>query len=291
MYKDQIRSIVLLYIGCPLWGYKEWVGPFFPAHTQQSDFLRLYSSKLTSVEGNTTFYATPSAGTIARWRQDTPATFRFCPKIARDISHSLQLDTKKAETLFFTDRMRGLEERLGIQFLQLPPAFSPAHLPQLQAFLDFWPSDLRLAVEVRHPSFFTEPHFTELNTLLRQHNVARVIMDSRPIRIGPREEIQVLQARERKPDLPVKTNLTADIAFVRYIGHPRMEVNESFLANWAQQLAPWLQHGITAYVFCHCPYEVHSPAICFALYHKLRALTPLPSLPWQSEQPEQAKLF
>ena len=281
----------MFYIGCPLWGYKEWVGTFFPAHTQQSDFLRMYGNKLTAVEGNTTFYATPSTGTIARWRQDTPATFRFCPKIARDISHSLQLDTKKAETGFFTDRMRELEERLGIQFLQLPPAFSPAHLPQLQAFLDFWPADLRLAVEVRHPSFFTEPHFTELNTLLRQHNVARVIMDSRPIRIGPREETQVLQARERKPDLPVEIDLTADIAFVRYIGHPRMEVNEPFLDTWVQQLAQWLQQGVTAYVFCHCPYEVHSPDICYALYHKLRALTPLPSLPWQSEQPEQAKLF
>ena len=281
----------MLYIGCPLWGYKEWVGTFFPAHTQQSDFLRLYSSKLTTVEGNTTFYATPSAETIARWRQETPEMFRFCPKISRDISHSPQLDTRKAETLFFTQRMRGLEERLGIQFLQLPPAFAPTHLPQLQAFLDFWPSDLRLAVEVRHPAFFTEPHFTELNALLQQHNAARVIMDSRPIRVGPREEIQVLQARERKPDLPVTTNLTADVAFVRYIGHPRMDVNAPFLDKWAQQLAQWLQEGITVYVFCHCPYEVHSPTICYALYHKVKALTPLPSLPGQSEQPEQAKLF
>lgn len=284
----------MFYIGCPMWGYKEWVGNFFPAHTPSGDFLRLYSRRLSTVEGNTTFYATPSEETIARWREETPATFRFCPKISRDISHSPQLDTWKVETLSFAERMRGLKERLGIQFLQLPPTFSPTHLPQLATFLGFWPTDLRLAVEVRHPAYFTEQHFTELNALLQQHHVARVIMDSRPIRIGSQEEIQVLQARERKPNLPVKLDLTTDIAFVRYIGHPRVEVNEPFLAKWAQQLAQWLKQGITVYVFCHCPYEVHSPEICYALYRKVSALTPLPPLPSEPTEPgepEQAKLF
>ncbi len=250
----------MLYIGCPMWGYKAWVGNFFPAHTPQSDFLHLYSRRLTTVEGNTTFYATPSVETIARWRQETPPEFRFCPKISRDISHSPQLDARKNETHVFTERMRGLGERLG---------------PML----------------VRHPQSFNEPYTSELNTLLRRYQVARVIMDSRPIRIGSAEEKQVLQARERKPDLPVAPVLTADIAFVRYIGHPRMEVNEPLLDRWAQQMAQWLKQGITLYVFCHCPFEVHSPEICLALYQRVKALVSLPPLPGQAEQPEQGRLF
>lgn len=274
-----------------MWGYKEWVGSFFPAHTPSALFLQFYGQRLTTVEGNTTFYATPSEETIARWREETPTTFRFCPKISRDISHSLQLEAWKVETLAFAERMRGLEDRLGPQFLQLPPTFSPSHLSQLATFLSFWPSDLRLAVEVRHPAFFTEPQYSELNTLLQQHNVARVIMDSRPIRIGPDEETQILQSRERKPNLPVRLRLTTDFAFVRYIGHPRMEVNEPFLEKWAQQLAQWLEQGKTIYAFCHCPYEVHSPSICTALYQRVKTLTPLPPLPGETEQPEQAKLF
>src|SRR5437879_2814711 len=62
----------MFYIGCPMWGYKEWVGSgkLFPPRTSASDFLRLYSKKLTTVEGNTIFYALPSAETIARWVQD-----------------------------------------------------------------------------------------------------------------------------------------------------------------------------------------------------------------------------
>src|SRR3989454_8380789 len=70
------------------------VGNFFPPHTSPGDFLRLYSQKLTTVEGNTTFYALPSAETVARWSQETPSYFRFCPKISRDISHSAALDAR-----------------------------------------------------------------------------------------------------------------------------------------------------------------------------------------------------
>jgi uncharacterized protein YecE (DUF72 family) len=284
----------MFYIGCPMWGYKEWVGTLFPAHTPASDFLRLYSKKLTTVEGNTTFYALPSEETITRWRQETPTTFRFCPKVSRDISHSARLDAQKKATLLFVERMRGLGTRLGPIFLQLPPAFGPEQIAQLQAFLTFWPTDVQLAVEVRHPDFFKEAHTTTLNTLLSQHQVARVIMDTRPIRVGTAEEQQILQARERKPDLPLQIALTADFAFVRYIGNPHVEINEPFLAQWAQTLGQWLLEGKTVYAFCHCPFEKYSPSICAELYQQVTTVAPLPALPWPEQQkaePEQPRLF
>ncbi len=284
----------MFYIGCPMWGYKEWVGTLFPTHTPASDFLQLYSKKLTTVEGNTTFYALPSEETIARWRQETPTTFRFCPKVSRDISHSARLDAQKSATLFFVERMRGLGTRLGPIFLQLPPAFGPDQMAQLQAFLTFWPTDIQLAVEVRHPDFFKEPYSTTFNALLSQHQIARVIMDTRSIRVGTAEEQQVLQARERKPDLPLQIALTTDFAFVRYIGNPQMEINEPFLAEWAQILGQWLLKGKTVYSFCHCPFEKYSPSICAELYQRVTAVAPLPALPWpepQKSEPEQARLF
>lgn len=284
----------MFYIGCPMWGCKEWVGNFFPVHTPASEFLRLYSRRLTTVEGNTTFYALPSAETVARWSMETPETFRLCPKISRAISHSPDLDTKKTETLLFIERVRGLGKRLGPMFLQLPPSFEPEQLSQLRAFLDFWPPEIRLAVEVRHPEFYKEPHAVTLNTLLSQYNVARIIMDTRPIRTGSSEEKRVLHARERKPDLPLQISITTDFIFLRYIGHPRMEVNDPFLDVWAQQLAQWIEQGITLYVFCHCPFEMHSPFIGLELYQRVQGLVSIPQLPWQSEdnaQPEQARLF
>lgn len=285
----------MFYTGCPLWGYKEWVGNFFPAHTPASNFLRLYSRRLSAVEGNTVFYALPSAETIARWKQETPETFRICPKVSRSISHTASLDQSKDETRRFVERMNELGTRLGPMFLQLPPAFGPAHLAQLEAFLTFWPPDARLAVEVRHPDFYTEEHSLALNSLLKHYKAARVIMDTRAIRTGPAAEQQILQARERKPDLPVQIAITSNFAFIRYIGHPRLEMNDTLLESWAKQFALWLQQGLTLYVFCHCPFEVHSPTICRNLYHRVQKLAGLPPLAWetpdQSEEVEQGKLF
>lgn len=285
----------MFYLGCPMWGYKGWVGTLFPAHTQAGDFLRLYSQKLTCVEGNTTFYSLPASDMVARWRRETPEGFRFCPKLSKNISHSPGLGTSEKETLFFIDRMRLLGQRLGPIFLQLPPTFAPAQLGQLAAFLAFWPENVRLAVEVRHPGFYSGQAAAALNALLSRHHVARVMMDTRPIRVGPTEEQDMLQARERKPDLPLDVMVTTDFVFVRYIGHPRMQENEQFLAEWAERLASWFKQGLTLYVFCHCPFEEHSPAICVELYKRVRALAPVPHLPWNFEReeskPEQISLF
>ncbi len=235
--------------------------------------------------GNTLFYALPTADVIARWRQETPSTFRFCPKVARSISHAPRLDDTREETLAFTERMRGLEDRLGPMFLQLPPSFGPAHLARLQAFLDFWPADLRLAVEVRHPDFYADQQAAALHALLEQYQVGWVMMDTRPLRTGPTSERAMLEARERKPDLPLRVAVTTDFAFLRYIGHPEMAVNEPFFDEWAQQLVAWLKQDKTLYVFCHCPDEEHTPALCAALYQRVQRGAALPLLPWQPEQP------
>jgi uncharacterized protein YecE (DUF72 family) len=191
--------------------------------------------------------------------------------------------------------MRELGTRLGPIFLQLPPSFGPTQLPQLAAFLNYWPTDVRLAVEMRHSDFYKERSALMLNSLLSQHKVARVMMDTRPIRIGSTEEQQILQARERKPNLPLQITTTTDFAFLRYIGHPRMEINDPLLDRWSEQIEQWLKQGTTVYVFCHCPFEKHSPEICAALYQRVSALVPLPPLIWQQEakdtEIQQPRLF
>lgn len=70
-----------------MWGLKAWVGSFFPAGAKQREFLALYSRRLQTVEGNTTFYATPDVATVERWRAETPPGFRFCFKFPQSISH------------------------------------------------------------------------------------------------------------------------------------------------------------------------------------------------------------
>jgi uncharacterized protein YecE (DUF72 family) len=171
-----------LFLGCPIWAYKGWVGDFFPKGTKPADFLREYARRLNTVEGNTTFYAVPAADTLQRWVEDTPETFQLCPKIPRTVSHTGILAEHIAEAHQFIEVMRQLGSRLGPMFLQLPPSYSPAMLNDLDGFLAAWPQTVKLAVEVRHAHWFDSPNHENLNALLSTHNAARVVIDTRPIR-------------------------------------------------------------------------------------------------------------
>ena len=128
-----------LYLGCPIWSFKGWVGNFYPNGTKPAEYLREYARRLTAIEGNTTFYAVPGKDKLGQWLAQTPETFRFCPKVPRDISHAGKLVEHIEEALRFTEVMRQLGTRLGPMFLQLPPRYSPAMFEDLKAFLEAWP--------------------------------------------------------------------------------------------------------------------------------------------------------
>jgi uncharacterized protein YecE (DUF72 family) len=289
------------YIGCPIWSFKGWVGNFYPADTKPSEFLREYSRRLTTIEGNTTFYAVPAQKTIETWVAETPPNFRFCPKVPKAISHEGMLLDNVPRVQEFIEIMRGLGTRLGPMFLQLPPRFPPHLLGELAAFLAAWPPDVRLAVEVRHLDWFDSPHNEELNRLLDEHHMARVTIDTRPIRDLAGDEIlegttygSLVGARERKPDVPVVPTRTADFVFIRYIGHPDLDFNQPFLDDWEKYLSSELNAGADAYVFCHSPENLTAPQIARELYHRVAQHVSLPPLPWDEIKPdtaEQPRLF
>ena len=290
-----------LYIGCPVWSFKGWVGNFYPEDTKPKDFLREYAQRVTAIEGNTTFYAVPAQSTVENWATETPQTFRFCPKVPKAISHEGTLLDNIPRAEQFIEVMRGLGMRLGPMFLQLPPRFPPQHIEELEAFLARWPRDVRLAVEVRHLDWFDSPYNEELNQLLAKHEMARVTIDTRPIRDLAGDEIldgttygSLVGSRERKPDVPVIPSRTTDFVFIRYIGHPDLKFNDPFLAEWETYLVSQLKEGADAYVFCHSPENLTAPLIARELYHRVAQHVNLPPLPWDEikpDIPEQPTLF
>lgn len=275
-----------LFIGCPIWSEKGWVGSLYPEGTKSSDYLRIYSSQLNTVEGNTTFYAVPSQATLLHWFEETPNTFRFCPKISKTISHAGALMEHLEEAIHFLEIMSQLRDRLGPCFLQLPPSYPPSRMADLQAFLAGWPAQAPLAVEVRHLGWFDSRNHAALQSLLASRKMARVIIDTRPIRSLEGDKIlqgsvyeRLVQARKQKPDLPVAIEPTAAFTFLRYIGHPDMKQNEPFLDEWARALAGWLLAGLDTYVFCHCPDERLDPYLCRELHRRVAARVPISPLP------------
>ena len=290
-----------LYLGCPVWSFKGWVGNFYPKSTKPAEFLREYSRRLTTIEGNTTFYAVPAQKTIEGWVAETPETFRFCPKIPKAISHEGKLMDYVDRAHGFVDVMRQLGARLGPMFLQLPPRYSPGLLADLGAFLAVWPRDVRLAVEVRHLDWFDSPHDDSLNQLLSDHNMARVTIDTRPIRNLQGDAIlagssyeSLLEARGRKPDVPVVPKRTADFTFVRYIGHPELKFNIEFLDEWGSYFNSQMKAGADVFAFCHSPDNLIAPDLCRELHRRVSIDLDIPTLPWDSIKPnfpEQPALF
>lgn len=283
-------------IGCAVWAYKEWLGDFYPKGSRATDFLRLYGERMTCVEGNTTFYSIPSPEIVQRWAENTPDTFRFCPKLPRTITHAGALMPQWRSALDFLELMQGLGPKLGPIFAQLPPKYSPAAFLDLQQFVTRWPHGTTpLAVEVRHLDWFKPPQAERLDALLTQFGVGRVLLDTRPIYTwsNPADDPQ-LRSERKKPRVPLLPTATAPFVLVRYISHPDLDRNRDFLAEWVDHVGQWLAQGLAVYFFVHCPYEAKSPAIARYFQEQLEKTgIAVPPLPWASIEapPQQLGLF
>jgi uncharacterized protein YecE (DUF72 family) len=108
----------------------------------------LYAERLSSVELNNTFYRLPSEEQFGRWAQATPADFRFAVKMTMSITHFGRLD----ELGTFCERVSVLGERLG-PILVRPPDSRPRDEGWLKLMLDSVDPALRLAFDLRHPSW------------------------------------------------------------------------------------------------------------------------------------------
>jgi uncharacterized protein YecE (DUF72 family) len=281
------------HLGCAVWSYKGWVGNFYPPKTQSKDFLRLYSQRLTTVEGNTTFYAVPEETIVERWASETSKGFKFCLKFPRDITHNGLLMPALGSAIAFLERTSKLGDRAGPTFLQLPPSYSPDSLEDLTNFLEVLsPEKRQLALEVRNLEWFEEDRAKQLNALLENLGVGRVLLDTRPIYNCPDDP--KIAFERRKPKVPLQPCLTAKFTLIRFISHPQPKYNQAFLQEWAAQVDRWLQQGIEIYFFVHCPVEDHSPftARSFQQLLELQGAN-IPRLPWDNlaSDPVQLNLF
>lgn len=204
--------------------YADWNGVFYPPELPSRDYLSYYSRIFNAVEIDSTFYGTPRASSVQRWNAATPEAFRFSLKIPRQITHEMGLVGVEGELGRFIDTVRELGDKLGVILFQFPPSFTNQQLPILQACLEGLPTDLRFAVEVRHPSWYStqqpgqEPGLAER---LRQYGVA--------------------WAATQYPDLPAVIYPTAPFLYIRWIGqHGSFEQHTSERIDRQAQLAEWL---------------------------------------------------
>ncbi len=275
-----------VWLGCPIWGRKDWVGELLAPGTKPGDFLRCYAEVFDAVEGNTTFYATPNPDIVARWADATPPSFRFCFKLPKTITHERGLVAGQGATARFLERMAPLGPRLGPTMIQLPPSFGPPRLTVLEAFLRGLPREFRFALEVRHPGFFAEtPAERRLAKILLETHVERVVLDTKAIYADMPldEELQV--ARDKKPPVPIPTVVEGRNPVLRLIVPPQPEFSAARIDAWVSRVAAWVAQGRSPYVFLHCPNDFHAPALARTFHDRLaQRLGAEPMPPWPAER-------
>lgn len=266
---------------------------FYKEKTKPADFLSQYSSVFNSVEGNTTFYNTPSTEVILKWAESVPKGFKFCFKFPREITHMRMLHEVEEDVLQFCELFDPVREKLGPFMIQLPPNFDETFLFRLEKLLSILPKTLNYSVEVRHNDFFDRGnHEHNLNGLLQSYGVDRVIFDTRKLQASKSMEESIIQAKKKKPKVPVRFDATGVRPIVRYAGTNDPLNNEVYLKEWAIVVADWINEGLHPYVFIHSPDKISQPKLCTYFHFLLSELIELPPLPeWPINRESQLGLF
>ena len=228
-----------MYVGCSKWSQGRWVERFYPKSTRPGDLLKYYSSQFSCIELNATrHWSFHNYDNIEKWIKDTDSDFKFCPKVFETISHKHRLRDCEAMIESFVELMHHLGDKLGICFLQLDPDFSPGgQYMFIESFLEKIPAEFPLAMELRHPQWFSQMKIQDaFCKLLQEHNRSFIITDTP----GRRD---VFHQR-----------LTSNTAFVRFAATHNTSSNMTRLNNWIQRIKEWKEMGLQkVYFFLHQP--------------------------------------
>jgi len=158
-------------VGTAGWAVPRAVAGEFGA---EGSALERYATRLDAAEINSTFWRRHRTGTMARWRDAVPRTFRFSVKLPRTITHDHALrGVRPLLRQFFSD-VAELGDRLGPVLVQLPPSLALERRTALAFFRALREQhDGGIALEPRHESWFT----ADVDGLLVSAHVARVAAD------------------------------------------------------------------------------------------------------------------
>jgi len=216
-----------LLVGTSGWQYRHWRGLLYPEGLAQARWLEHYAERFATVESNAAFYRLPRPETFADWAARTPDDFVMAVKASRFLTHVRRLREPAEPVARLLRHAGGLGGKLGPVLLQLPPDLR-ADPGALAATLAAFPADVRVAVEFRHPSWFSD----ETRALLGEHGAALCLADSQ---------------RRRTP-----VWRTADWTYLRLHegrASPHPCYGRQALATWAGRLADGWGPGSPIFVY------------------------------------------
>lgn len=228
-------------IGCAKWNKTDLKG-FYPKGTK--DELSYYATQFNSIELNATFYGMPTPEQVQIWKEKTPKNFKFFPKITNTVSHFRRLLNITDAVTQYATAIINFEEKLGMVFLQLHDNFKPKDYDRLQKFVNDWPKEIPLAIELRNNEWFSDEEiFNKICELFEKNNITNILVDT----AGRRDMLHM--------------RLTTTSAFIRYVG-ANAESDYTRLDDWLQRIKLWKEEGLqNLYFFVHQNIELASPLL------------------------------
>ncbi len=173
-------SAMPVLIGTSGWQYADWKARFYPERLPQRRWFEYAMDSFATVELNVSFYRLPKREVFDGWRERSPHDVAITVKMSRFLTHIKRLREPAEPVARLMGRADALGPKLGPILVQLPPDL-PVDLPALDETLRCFPAGIRVAVEPRHPSWWT-PDF---RSLLEQRGAALVWADRKEAPVAP----------------------------------------------------------------------------------------------------------
>ena len=216
-------------IGTSGWSYNHWVNVLYPPGMPAACRLARYVEVFDTVELNASFYRWPKDSTFAGWRDQLPAGFTMSVKAHRGLTHYRWLASPEPWIERFERCWQLLGDRRGVLLVQLHPE-QQRDDARLDFFLRSMPDSIRVAVELRHPSW-NDP---AVYRLLKRRRAAYVVMSGAGLPCIPQATTDLVYVRMHGPD-----------SDVMYAG----SYPEQDLRWWAARVAEWDGDGRDVWVY------------------------------------------
>jgi uncharacterized protein YecE (DUF72 family) len=220
---------VTVRIGTSGWSYDHWTNvlyrPGLPAARRLVRFVEVFDT----VELNASFYRWPKDSTFEGWRERVPAGFTISVKAHRGLTHYRRLSSPEPWIERFERCWAALGDRHGVLLVQLHPEQRRDNA-RLDHFLSLVPDHIRVAVELRHPSW-DDP---AVYALLEARRAAYVVMSGAGLACIPRATTDLVYVRMHGPDPDAM-----------YTG----SYSAADLHMWAERIASWDREGRDVWVY------------------------------------------
>jgi uncharacterized protein YecE (DUF72 family) len=183
------------HIGTSGWSYDHWDGVLYPPGLPPRQRLEHYVRRFSTVELNASFYRWPREATFTSWNRRLPPGFLLTVKAPRGLTHAKKLYAPEVWIERITRCWHELGDKRAILLVQLPPAMQRDDA-RLAYFLGALPGWIRVAVELRHPSWDTP----EVYALLEHYNAAYCVMSGAGLNCVLRATSDVVYVRMHGPD-------------------------------------------------------------------------------------------